>query len=88
MINSDSSRSRVPVQVLVFVAFVKDNATMSSIRYCENHAKPREVDPIRLISLRQISLSMALNYIINNSVREKKKPNRRIDDCNSFFYFH
>ena len=40
----------------IFVAFVEDNATMSSIRYFENHAKPKEADPIKLISLRQISL--------------------------------
>ena len=60
---------------MIFVAFVKDNATVSSIRYFENHvsyfcAKPKEVrvDPIKLISLRQISVSIALKYIINNSV--------------------
>ena len=39
----------------IFVAFVEDNATMSSIEYFENHvshcAKPKEVDPIKLISL-------------------------------------
>ena len=40
----------------IFVAFVKDNATMSSTRYFENHVsyfveKPNEVDPIKLISL-------------------------------------
>ena len=29
---------------------------------------PKEVDPIKLSSLRQISLSIALKYIINNSV--------------------
>ena len=40
----------------IFVAFVEDNATMSSIRYFENHAKPKEADPIKLISLRKISL--------------------------------
>ena len=42
-------------------------------RYFENHAsyfvlKPKEEDPIKLISLRQISLSIALKYIIINSV--------------------
>ena len=57
----------------IFVAVVEDNATMSSIRYFENHvsyfcAKPKEVDPIKLIYLRQISRSIALKYIINNSV--------------------
>ena len=57
----------------VFVAFVKDNATMSSIQYFENCvlyfcAKPKEVDPIKLISLRQTSVSIALKYIINSSV--------------------
>ena len=46
---------------------------MSSIQYFENHiwkfcAKPKEVDPIKSISLRQISVSIALKYIINNSV--------------------
>ena len=53
------------------MAFVEDNATVSSIPYFENHvffAKPKEVDPIKLISLRQISVSIALKYIINNSV--------------------
>ena len=59
----------------VFVAFVKDNATMSSIRYFKNHVeihrilcKTEELDPIKLIFLRQISLSIAFKYIINNSV--------------------
>ena len=37
----------------VFMAFVEDNATLSSIPYFENHvsyfcAKPKEVDPINL----------------------------------------
>ena len=51
---------------IVFVAFVEDNATMSSIRYFENRscivfcAKLKEADPIELISLRQISVSIAL----------------------------
>ena len=43
----------------------EDNITMSSIRYFENHAivfraKPKEVYPIKRISLRQISVSVAL----------------------------
>ena len=43
----------------VFVAFVEDNATMSSILYFENYvsysscAKPKEVDPIKLVTRRQ-----------------------------------
>ena len=37
----------------------------SCIIFC---AKPNEVDPNKLISLRQVSLSIALKYIINNSV--------------------
>ena len=37
----------------------------SCIVFC---AKPREVDPIKLISLRQTSVLIALKYIINNSV--------------------
>ena len=37
----------------------------SCIVFC---AKPNEVDPIKLISLRQISLSITLKYIINNSL--------------------
>ena len=47
---------------------------MTSIRYFENHvsyssfAKPKEVDRNKLISLRQISVSIALNYIINKSL--------------------
>ena len=46
---------------------------MSSIAYFENHelyffVKPKEVDPVKLISLRQISISIALKYIINNSI--------------------
>ena len=61
------------------VAFVKDNATMSSIRYFENHisyfAKPKEADPIKLISLLQLSVSTALNYIINNT-EQRIKINR------------
>ena len=58
---------------LLFVAFVEDNAIMSSVRYYEYlisyfFAKPKEVDPVKLISLGQISLSIALKYIINNSI--------------------
>ena len=37
----------------------------SCIVFC---AKLKEVDPIKLISLRQISLSIALKYIINNNL--------------------
>ena len=53
----------------------EDNATMSSIRYVENDVsyfvqKPKEVDPIKIIFLRQISVSIALKYIINNSALE------------------
>ena len=44
----------ISCQGRVFVAFVEDNATKSSIRYFENHVsylvqKPKEVDPIKLI---------------------------------------
>ena len=37
----------------------------SCIVFCE---KPKEKDPIKIISLRQINVSIALKYIINNSV--------------------
>ena len=54
----------------LFVAFVEDNATMSSIRYFENHvsyfcATSKEVVPITLISLLQMSacISIELKYI-------------------------
>ena len=61
------------LSVSLSVAFVVDNATMSSIRYFKNHAsfffKPKEVDPIKLISIRQVSLSIAIKFIINNSVQ-------------------
>ena len=54
-------------------AFVEDNDAMSSIRYFEKScniicAKPKEVNPMKLISLRQISVSTALKYITDNSV--------------------
>ena len=56
----------------IFVAFVEDNATKSSIPYFENQyvfcAKPKEIDPIKLIFLRQIRVSITLKYMINNSV--------------------
>ena len=57
----------------IFVAFVKDNATTISIRYFENYVpyfvpKPKEIDPIKLIFLRQVSVSIALKCEINNSV--------------------
>ena len=57
----------------IFVAYVEDNATMSSIRYFENHVsyfvqKPKEVDLIEFTSLQQISVSIALKYTIKNSV--------------------
>ena len=65
----------------VFVAIVEDNATMSSIPYFENRVsyfvQLKEVDPIKLISLRQISLSIALKNIINNSVWKKTEPGHR-----------
>ena len=59
------------LQRVIFVSFVENNATMSSIRYFENHifcAKAKEVDPIKLISLGQISVSIALKNVINNNV--------------------
>ena len=40
----------------------------SCIVFC---TKPKEVDPIKLISLRQISVSIALKYVINNSVLKR-----------------
>ena len=55
----------------IIEAFVEDNATMSSIRYFENHVSyfvQNRKDPIKLISVLQISVSIALKYIINNSV--------------------
>ena len=42
------------------MAFVKDNATISSIPYFENH--------VFHISLPYISVSIALKFMINNSV--------------------
>ena len=55
-----------------FVAFVEDNATMSSIRYFENHLSyfvqnRRKQTQSKRISLRQ-SVSVALKCIINNNV--------------------
>ena len=49
-------RSTPTGNTVYFVAFVEDNATMSSVRYFENHvskfcAKPKEVDRIKPISL-------------------------------------
>ena len=50
----------------LLVAFVEDNVTMSSIRYFENHVsyfcgKPKEVDPIKLISP-QVSVLIPPKY--------------------------
>ena len=50
---------------------------MSSIRYFWKSciafcAKPKEVDLIKLISLLQISVSIGLKYMINNSALKKK----------------
>ena len=55
------------------MAFVEDNATMSSIRYFKKAcivfwAKPKEEDLVKLIFLRQKNVSVALKHIINNSV--------------------
>ena len=47
-------------------------------------AKQKEVGPIKLISLRQISVSIAIKYIINNSVW-KYRIRSSIDDCHTFF---
>ena len=49
----------------IFLAFVEKNATMSSMRYFENHVsyfvqKRRKETLFNLISLRQISVSIAL----------------------------
>ena len=70
-----------------FVVFVEENTTMSSTRYFENHVsyfvqKPKEVDPIKLISLRQVTVSIALKYEIT---AYEKQQNQGIDDCNTFF---
>ena len=51
----------------VFVAFVKDSATMSSIPYFENHvkvfcAKPKDEDPINLNFSMTNKCSIALKY--------------------------
>ena len=59
---------------LNIVAFVEDIATMSSIPYFENRSivfckKPKEIDPVRLISPRQTSVSIALKYIINSVLK-------------------
>ena len=40
-------------------------------------AKPKEVDPINLISLWQINLSIELKYIINNSVWKRTESGHR-----------
>ena len=53
--------------VTIFVAFVESNTTMSSLGYFENHvsfffAKPKEVEPVKPISLRKINVSIALKY--------------------------
>ena len=63
---------------LICVAFVEDNLTIRQMPLCVQYGilkimyrilcKTKEVDPIKLISLRQVSLSTALKYIINNSV--------------------
>ena len=58
---------------LFYVAFVVDNAIMNSIPYFLKScivfcAKAKEVDPIKFISLRQTSVSIALKYKVNNSV--------------------
>ena len=58
---------------MVFVALVEDNATMSSIPgilkiMYRILCKTNEVDPIKLISLRHISVSITLKYMINNSI--------------------
>ena len=64
------------------MAFVEENATMSSIQYFENHVsyfvqKPKEVNPFKLISLRQISFLIALKYIINNSLLKLTESGHR-----------
>ena len=55
----------------------------SCIVFC---AKPKEVYPIKLISLRQISVSIVLKYI-NNSVSINKQD-QGVDDCHTFFFFY
>ena len=63
----------------IFVAFVEDNAPVSSIQYLENHVKyfvhyTQESKPYKTQFLydRQISVSIALKYIIiNNKVLNK-----------------
>ena len=70
---------------MIFVAFVEEFNTVfskSCIVFC---AKPKKVDSTRYIPLIQISVSIALKYIINNNVW-KKKQKQGIGDCNTFFY--
>ena len=55
-----SLKSDVIIGVVFIVAFVEDSGIWKScIVFC---AKPKEVDPIRLISLPRISVSIALKY--------------------------
>ena len=69
----ESTRASIMIPVVaLFVAFDGDNATMSSIGYFENHVsyfvqKPKKVDPIKHISLRQLNILIALKYILNKS---------------------
>ena len=68
----------------VFVAFIEDNAShyefntvfrKSCIVFC---AKPKEVDPIKLIShYDKKSVSITLKYIINNSVLKQTESGHR-----------
>ena len=72
-----SYRNFTALQLPVFLFVPFDNATVSSIWYSKNHVsyftKPKEVDLIKLISLRQTSVSIALKYIIN---KQRIKINR------------
>ena len=56
----------------IFVAFVEDNVTMSSVSYFENRvsyfcAKPKKVDPIN-VNFCITKCFNALKYIINNGI--------------------
>ena len=75
----------------LFVIFVEDNATMSSIQYFENHVSYFEQDLrkktllklISLISLRQV---FRLYSNMKLTIASENKQNQGIDDCMNFFF--
>ena len=74
----------------IFMAFFEDNTTMSSIRYFENHIRYfvqnwRKKTQLTSISVWQISVSIALKYIVTSRILKETGLRHRPQE---YFFFN